>query len=133
MSSEWVQEGELSSEALQILAPSLTIQCHIQGTLQKVLCNPMVGANIMFTSYVFTHLGEHPLVPTKKTLRNAPRSILEGIGIIHDILFVAEPPELFQLKCASHRSPADTNSTHFKRNNPLVCRVFRKPLVLVQN
>jgi hypothetical protein len=37
MSSEWVQEGELSSEALQILAPSLTIQCHIQGTLGKVL------------------------------------------------------------------------------------------------
>jgi hypothetical protein len=36
---------------------------------------------------------------------------------------VAEPPELFRLKCASHRCPADTNSTHFKRNNPLVCRV----------
>jgi hypothetical protein len=36
---------------------------------------------------------------------------------------VAEPPELFQLKCASHHSPADTNSTHFKWNNPLVCQV----------
>jgi hypothetical protein len=36
---------------------------------------------------------------------------------------VAEPPELFRLKCASHRYTADTNSTHFKRNNPLVCRV----------
>jgi hypothetical protein len=36
---------------------------------------------------------------------------------------VAEPPELFRLKCASHRYLADTNSTHFKRNNPLVCRV----------
>jgi hypothetical protein len=36
---------------------------------------------------------------------------------------VVEPSELFQLKCASHRCPADTNSTHFKRNNPLVCRV----------
>jgi hypothetical protein len=37
--------------------------------------------------------------------------------------FVAEPPELFRFKCASHRYTADTNSTHFKRNNPLVCRV----------
>jgi hypothetical protein len=37
--------------------------------------------------------------------------------------FVAEPPKLFQLKCASHRYTADTNSMHFKRNNPLVCRV----------
>jgi hypothetical protein len=36
---------------------------------------------------------------------------------------VAEPPELFRLKCATHRYTADTNSTHFKRNNPLVCRV----------
>jgi hypothetical protein len=36
---------------------------------------------------------------------------------------VAEPPELFRLKCASHRYTADTNSTHFKRNNPLVFRV----------
>jgi hypothetical protein len=36
---------------------------------------------------------------------------------------VAEPAELFRLKCASHRYTADTNSTHFKRNNPLVCRV----------
>jgi hypothetical protein len=36
---------------------------------------------------------------------------------------VAEPPELFWFKCASHRYTADTNSTHFKRNNPLVCRV----------
>jgi hypothetical protein len=39
---------------------------------------------------------------------------------------VAEPPELFRLKCASHRYLADTNSTHFKRNNPLVCRVFAR-------
>jgi hypothetical protein len=36
---------------------------------------------------------------------------------------VAEPPELFQLNCASHRYTADNNSMHFKRNNPLVCRV----------
>jgi hypothetical protein len=36
---------------------------------------------------------------------------------------VAEPPELFRLKCASHHCPADANSTYFKRNNPLVCRV----------
>jgi hypothetical protein len=36
---------------------------------------------------------------------------------------VAEPSKLFRLKCASHRYTVDTNSTHFKRNNPLVCRV----------
>jgi ribonuclease HI len=36
---------------------------------------------------------------------------------------VAEQPELFRLKCASHRYTADNNSTHFKQNNSLVCRV----------
>jgi hypothetical protein len=39
----------------------------------------------MEASYAFTHL-EHSLVPTKKTLRNAPGSILEGVGVIHDVL-----------------------------------------------
>jgi hypothetical protein len=43
---------------------------------------------------------------------------------IYNIGIVAELPELFRFKCASHRYTADTNSTHFKRNNPLVCRVF---------
>jgi hypothetical protein len=33
------------------------------------------------------------------------------------------PLELFRLKCASHHYTGDTNSTHFKWNNPLVCRV----------
>jgi hypothetical protein len=36
---------------------------------------------------------------------------------------VAEPTELFRLKCTNDRCAAGINSTHFKRNNPLVCRV----------
>jgi hypothetical protein len=36
---------------------------------------------------------------------------------------VAEPPELFRLKCVCHRYPGDINSMHFRRDNPLVCRV----------
>ena len=39
----------------------------------------------MSASYVLTHL-ENSLVPTEKTLRNALGSILEGIGIVHDVL-----------------------------------------------
>jgi hypothetical protein len=39
----------------------------------------------MAASYAFTHL-DHSFVPTKKTLRNAPGSILEGVGVIHDVL-----------------------------------------------
>jgi hypothetical protein len=36
---------------------------------------------------------------------------------------VAEPPDLFRLKCTSHRYTGNPNSMHFKRNSPLVCRV----------
>jgi hypothetical protein len=72
MSSEWVKERKPSSEALQILAPSLTIQCNIHATLGKVLYNPMVGANIKSASYAFTHLGKHPLILLSvKTRRRA--------------------------------------------------------------
>jgi hypothetical protein len=39
----------------------------------------------MAASYAFTHL-DHSLVPTKKTLKNAPGSILEGVEVIHDVL-----------------------------------------------
>jgi hypothetical protein len=37
---------------------------------------------------------------------------------VHD--FVAEPPELFQLKCLSHASGA---VTHLNRNNPSVPQI----------
>ena len=85
MSSEWVEEGELSSEPLQINAPSFNIRCFIQGTMEEVLYNPTVGANIMSASYAYTHLGNF-LVPIENILRNAPGSILEGVGIVHDVL-----------------------------------------------
>ena len=85
MSSEWVEEGELSPEPLQIISPSMNIRCFIQGTLEEVLYNPTVGANIMSASYALMHL-ENSLVPTEKTLRNAPGSILVGVGIVHDVL-----------------------------------------------
>ena len=39
----------------------------------------------MSASYALMHL-ENSLVPTEKTLRNAPGSILEGVGIVHDVL-----------------------------------------------
>jgi hypothetical protein len=55
------------------------------------------------------------------------RAILDEMGrasaVETMIVAVAESPELFWLKWASHCYLADTNSTHFKRNNPLVCRV----------
>jgi hypothetical protein len=44
--------------------------------------------------------------------------------IISDLLdAVAEPPELFRLKCANDHRTTAIRLTHFKRNNSLVCWV----------
>jgi hypothetical protein len=66
----------------------------------------------------------------EQSLGNKLIEVVEGALTVCPLpgwrLCVAEPLELFQLKCASHRYTADNNSTHFKRNNPLVCRVFAR-------
>ena len=85
MSSEWVHEGELSSEEIQIRAPSLPIRCKIQGNWMDVLYNPTIGANLMSKSFALTCLGEEPRAPTVKFFRIAPQSSLKGLGILHNI------------------------------------------------
>jgi hypothetical protein len=83
MSREWLREVELSSEEIQIRAPSLTIQCMIRDNLVDVLYNPTVGANIMSTSFLSTYFGKEPLAPTNKSLRAGPHLSLKGCGILH--------------------------------------------------
>jgi hypothetical protein len=72
MSSEWVDEGELPSEEIQIRAPSLPIRCKIQGNWMDVLYNPTIGANLMSKSFAHTCLGEEPRAPTVKSFRIPP-------------------------------------------------------------
>jgi len=85
MSSEWVEEAELSSEEIQIGTPSLTIQCKICGIMVDILYNPTVRANLMSTSFASTYLGNEPIAPTIKSYRVTPRTSLEGLGILHNI------------------------------------------------
>ena len=86
LSSKWVEEAELYFEEIQICTHSLTIQCQIYRTIVDVLYNPTVRANLMSTSFTHTYLGVEPLAPTNKSLRVAPRSSLEGHGILHNII-----------------------------------------------
>ena len=86
MSSEWVDEGERSSEEIQIHTPSSTIHCKIQGTCVDVLYNPFVGANLMSTAFISAYLGEKSLAPIVKSLRSCPRTSLKGLGILHDTI-----------------------------------------------
>ena len=84
MSSEWVEEAELSSKEIQIHTPS-TIQCKICGIMVDILYNPTVGANLMSSSFASTYLGNEPIAPTIKSYRVTPRTSLEGLGILHNI------------------------------------------------
>jgi hypothetical protein len=85
LSKEWIDEAEHSSEEIQICMPSSVIQCKIHGIMVDVLDNPTVGANIMSASFAATYFDNETLAPTVKTCRIAPRIILEGLGILHDI------------------------------------------------
>ena len=46
-SKEYLMEVKHSSEAIQILSPSMTIPCSLRGTIVEALHNPAVKANIM--------------------------------------------------------------------------------------
>ena len=85
MNSEWVQKGETLPEIIQFHAPSLAIPCLIEGTAVSALYNPTVGVNIIAASFASDHLGERRVTPTTKSLRTGPRSIIKGIGIMHDV------------------------------------------------
>ena len=54
----------------------------------------MVRANIMSASFALSHLSDKPLLPTSRSLWSGPRSTMEGIGILHDILVWYDKTEL---------------------------------------
>jgi hypothetical protein len=54
------------------------------------------------------------------SLRNENASLIAKIDKLNDSISVAEPPELFQLKCLSHASRV---ATHLNRNNPSVPQI----------
>lgn len=54
---------------LFLLKPS---DAKIQGTMVDTLCNPEVGANILFISFALSYFSDEPLVPTKKTFKDLP-------------------------------------------------------------
>ena len=85
LNSEQVQEGETSSKIIQFHAPSLAIPCLIEGTAVTAFYNPTVGISIISALFASDHLGERHVTLTMKSLRTGPRSIINGIGIMHDV------------------------------------------------
>jgi hypothetical protein len=62
MSNEWLREGELSLESLQIKHPFSSIRCHIRDQHVIALYNPTIRANIMLDNFALAFLGGEALI-----------------------------------------------------------------------
>ena len=61
MSNEWLQEGELSLNPIQLTSPSSSFHCHLRDQNVDALYNPTVGANLMSDEFAFALLGANKL------------------------------------------------------------------------
>jgi hypothetical protein len=83
ISSEWLEELELSSDVIRLDSPSLPIRCSIDSDLIDALYNPVVGINIMSVSlapYLMKHM---TLTPTTKLMKSLSGHIVPSLGILH--------------------------------------------------
>jgi hypothetical protein len=94
VTSEWSRELELSLKVLRISSPPSTIPCTIRGTTVDILYSPTVGANIISSECAFQLLGDEPLVQTDKTFQTSSRKILDGIGILQNMIVRHEDVEV---------------------------------------
>ena len=86
MAGEWSRETELLPKVLRISSSPSTIPCTIRGTPVVILYSPTVGANIISSECAFQLFGNELLVQTDKTFQTSSRTILEGIGILQNVI-----------------------------------------------
>jgi hypothetical protein len=80
-SKEWLIEIKRSSKAIQILSPSLTISCSLEGTPIEALHNPTVGTSIMSEFLAKNLLGNMPLILTNQLFKSPLGLFFECCGI----------------------------------------------------
>ena len=83
ISNEWLEESELSSYVIRIDSPFISIRCQINKAPFVALYNPVVGVNIMSTSFAHDLLKDMPLTPTTKLLKSLLGYILLSLGILY--------------------------------------------------
>jgi hypothetical protein len=90
ISSEWLEELELSSDIIRLDSPSLPIQCSFNSDHIDALYNPVVGINIMSISLA-QHLMRHmTLTLTIKLMKSLSGHIVLSSGILHIQLIQVE-------------------------------------------
>jgi hypothetical protein len=110
ISSEWLEESELSSDVIHLDSPSLPICCSIDSDHIDALCNPVVGINIMSASLA-QHLMKHmTLTPTTKLMKTLSGHIVPQF---RNFTYSTNPGRRnlgsFELLCLPHMGlrPAD--------------------------
>jgi hypothetical protein len=83
VSHEWLEEAEISSDIIRLDSPSTTNLYQIHREPFSALYNPVVGANIMSTSFARDLLEHMPLTPTTKLLKSPSGHILPSLGILY--------------------------------------------------
>jgi hypothetical protein len=73
ISNEWLEESKLSSDVIYLDSPSISIHCQINKAPFDTLYNPVVGVNIMSSSFAHDLLKQTPLTPTTKLLKDLSR------------------------------------------------------------
>ena len=70
ISSDWLEESEISSDMIHLDSPSIPIRCQIHKGSFDALYNPVVGINIMALSFAQELINQMPLTPTNKLLKS---------------------------------------------------------------
>jgi hypothetical protein len=81
-------EAKCSSEAIQILSPSMTMSCSLKGTSIEALHNLTVGTNIMSQFLAETLLGNMLLDPTNKLFKSPLGLFFECCGIARAVAII---------------------------------------------
>nr|ABA97795.2 retrotransposon protein, putative, Ty3-gypsy subclass [Oryza sativa Japonica Group] len=93
MSNEWLREAELSSEVIRINTAPRIIPCHLEGNDVGILYSPTVGANLVSEFFAFAYLSDKAVTPTNKFFKHPNGNIIEGFGIVQDVLVCFEDRE----------------------------------------
>jgi hypothetical protein len=83
ISNKWLEESELSSDVIHLDSPSTSIHCQIHRDPFEACYNPVVGVNIMSTSFAHDLLKHMPLTPTTKLLKSPSGHIIPSLGNLY--------------------------------------------------
>jgi hypothetical protein len=90
MSSEWLEESELSSEVIRMDSPSIPIRFELNAYKFDALYNPVVGVDIMSKLLVHRLLGKVTLTPTMKLMKSLFGHLVPNLGILLVLPFMVE-------------------------------------------